>query len=226
MTIEVGTRMEDQLVGSPITGYQPIYELRTYKMVPALLPHYLRIIDERLRVIRGDNFGRLAGFWFSGVGGECAVHHLWEFTSLDERQHFRKLLALSSEWRAFLADVAPAIQTQRITFMRPITLLTIPEQSGCIYELIRYRAAVGKVQSVADEVLRRTFTTPTTLVGAWIAEAPDPNEVIQLLGVHDLNEHLSDCKNREQTAWWMKVRGEITECRSALLSPVSVSPLR
>lgn len=207
-------------------GPSAIHELRSYRIVPALLPHYLRVVCDRLQTIRADRYGRLAGFWFSDAGAECGVYHLWEFPSLDARQELRAELAKVCDWQGFLKDVAPAIKSQHITFMRPLVPMAAPPVRGCLYELVRYRAAVGKAAVVAGEVLGQPFPRSITRVGTWTAESPDPNEIIQLLAIGDLTERISYFHNREQAAWRLKLCDEILDCHGTLLSPVKTSPLQ
>jgi PHP family Zn ribbon phosphoesterase len=226
-TNALGKNVEREKGNMPVnTDSLNVYEWRTYRMVDTHLPRYLEIVNERLQEIRKDRFGCLLGFWVSAAGGQSEVHHLWEFSSLNARQNLRSLLSKKEDWWSFLNDVAPAIRWQQITFMRRLSNIESPPSPGHLFKMIRYQAAVGKARIVADEILRRPMNKSTTLVALWSAEAPDPNEVIELLAIDTRNACISEIDDQSQTALLLKLSNEIRGYHTTLLSPVRLSPLQ
>ena len=45
-----------------------IYELRTYTLVPGKQGEYLKLSGDLSRKIRGDDYGKLEGFWSTEFG--------------------------------------------------------------------------------------------------------------------------------------------------------------
>ena len=55
------------------------------------------VMDDGRR-IRGDNYGRLLGYWTTEVGPLNQVVHLWEYASLNDRERLRGELAKNARW--------------------------------------------------------------------------------------------------------------------------------
>ena len=54
-----------------------IYELRTYTVRQGTLPDVVKAASTVSRDIRGDNFGKLEGYWQTDIGPLNQVMHLW-----------------------------------------------------------------------------------------------------------------------------------------------------
>jgi len=203
-----------------------VFEYRVYEMVPWLLREYLKVVDESLQQIRRDQYGRLVGFWCSELSGCCSVHHLWEYASLDRRQEARRELLLLDEWNAFLKKAAPAIKNQAIAFLRLHGAICPSEQPAGLYELIRYQAKVGQAARLAEAVRYRPRAPESSLVAIWTADAPDPNEVFELVSFSSLgSRETENVYAPAQTGWWLAQHQLIQSHRSCLLSPQRISPL-
>ncbi|MBU2532192.1 MAG: NIPSNAP family protein, partial [Alphaproteobacteria bacterium] len=66
-----------------------IYELRTYTTPPGKAPLLAQYSAEIARPIRGDEYGRLEGYWMTEVGPLNKCMHLWSFDDLAHRQERR-----------------------------------------------------------------------------------------------------------------------------------------
>ena len=62
-----------------------IHELRIYTLKPGKVPEFMKLAEERAMPIRGDNYGKLVGYWFSEFGPLNQIFHLWEFEDLNTR---------------------------------------------------------------------------------------------------------------------------------------------
>ncbi|UIN21218.1 NIPSNAP family protein [Herbaspirillum frisingense] len=203
-----------------------VFEMRSYDMVPSRMDDYLNLVNHSLQEIRRDQYGRLVGFWRSGCGAALKVHHLWEFTSLDARQKMREELARREDWIDFLRNVAPCIQAQSITFLRIQGNLTSILSTGNAYQLIRYQARVGKLGNALREIQHQVSDDSVTRIGIWAADAPDPNEVWELLAVSRRTENEEGCAGEGEYVKWIPRHEELVRRHSTLwLVPISISPL-
>ena len=62
-----------------------IYELRTYTVKQGTAPEMAKVAGTVGREIRGDNFGKLEGYWVSEIGHLNQLMHLWSYSDLNER---------------------------------------------------------------------------------------------------------------------------------------------
>ncbi|MDP2626868.1 MAG: NIPSNAP family protein, partial [Candidatus Rokubacteria bacterium] len=90
-----------------------IYELRTYTLVPGTQAKYLKLSGEVGRKVRGDNYGRLEGYWTSEFGTLNQLVHLWSFADLNERQRLRAALAQNEAWtKEYIPQIRPMMLAQ------------------------------------------------------------------------------------------------------------------
>ena len=60
-----------------------IYELRTYTVKPGTARRHGQGGEHACRAtIRGDNFGKLEGYWFTEIGPLNQVMHMWSYNDL------------------------------------------------------------------------------------------------------------------------------------------------
>ncbi len=69
-----------------------IYEMRTYTVAAGEMQTVVKNAGEVAREVRGDNFGKLEGYWITEIGPLGQVMHLWSYESLDERSRLREAL--------------------------------------------------------------------------------------------------------------------------------------
>ena len=62
-----------------------IYELRTYTVKPGTLGDIVKAASTVSRDIRGNNFGKLEGYWSTEIGPLNQVMHMWSYRDFDER---------------------------------------------------------------------------------------------------------------------------------------------
>ena len=75
-----------------------IYELRTYTVKPGTAPLVAKNSGTVARDIRGDNYGKLEGYWLTEVGPLNQVMHLWSYSDLNERARLRVELSKNPRW--------------------------------------------------------------------------------------------------------------------------------
>ncbi len=210
-----------------------IYELRTYSAAPGMLDTVVRNSAEVGRPIRGDDYGKLEGYWSTEIGPLGRVVHLWSYESLDERRRLRAALAENRAWTEdYLAVLRDQIVLQEVRLMEAFLPFKAPEQAGNVYELRTYRTRVGRVREwagrFADVMPARERHSRN--VGAWITEAGQPNEVCHLWAYPDLNARAAArgaaVKDPQWRAFLDQSAHLIVEAHSAILLPAPHSPLR
>ena len=87
-----------------------IYELRTYTVKPGTVGDMVKAASTLSREIRGDNFGKLEGYWFTEIGPLNQVMHLWSYSDLNERARLRAELAKNARWTGdYVALIRPLL---------------------------------------------------------------------------------------------------------------------
>ena len=210
-----------------------IYELRTYTLRPGMQPLVAKNAGTVAREIRGDDYGKLEGYWLTELGPLNQVMHLWSYADLNERQRLRDALGHNERWvNEYLPLILPHLVRQDIRLMHEVLPLTAPPGDGHVYEYRNYRTAPGKARTwakhFAEAMPVREKYSPN--VGAWITEAGQPNEVSHLWAYESLDDRAEKrAQAANDTDWqaFVKVSGSmLEEMHATLLLPASHSPLQ
>lgn len=210
-----------------------IHELRTYTLRPGSVPEVMRASGEVARPIRGDDYGKLEGYWMTDIGALNQVIHLWSYADLNERTRLRAALSENQAWvNDYLPLIFPHLLRQEVRLLRPVAPLKAPESEGNVYEFRNYRLAVGKAAEWVGHIERarpvREKYSP--IVGLWVTEAPEPNEVCHIWAYDDLNARATARAAAGQDPEWQeflgKVMGLIEAMHSTVMLPAPFSPLR
>ena len=210
-----------------------IYELRTYSAAPGQLGTVVKNSAEIGRPIRGDDYGKLEGYWTTEIGPLGRVVHLWSYESLDERRRLRAALAENRAWvEEYIAVMRDRIVLQEVRLMEAFLPFKAPEEGGNVYELRCYRTRVGRVREWAGYFAEAMPARErhSRNVCAWVTEAGQPNEVCHLWAYPDLNARASARgaagKDPEWQAFLKKSAHLIVEAHSTILLPAAHSPLQ
>ena len=210
-----------------------IHELRTYTLRPGAGPTVAKNAGEVGRAIRGDDYGKLEGYWVTEIGPLNQVMHLWSYADLDERQRLRGELAKNERWtKEYVPLIRPHLVRQDVRLLDPILPLKAPETGGNVYEFRNYRTAPGRVREWAKRFreimpMREEYSKNT---GAWITEAGQPNEVCHLWAYPSV-----DARTERRAAvaadprWGEFLKGAsplLEEMHSTILLPAAHSPLK
>ena len=142
------------------------------------------------RDIRGDDYGKLEGYWSTDIGPLNQVVHLWTYTDLNERARLRAELAKNERWvKDYMPLNKDILLRQDIRLMNPVIGPVAPAEAPNVYELRDYRTKVGAARQWAGLITkampaREKYSKP---VGLWITEAGQPNEVVHIWAYKDLN---------------------------------------
>ena len=210
-----------------------IYELRTYTMKPGMAIKAAAHSGEMGRAVRGDDYGKLEGYWMTEVGPLNQVMHLWSYSDLIERARLRAALATNERWQNdYLPEMRPYLLRQDIRLLNGIVGPHAPETGGNLYEFRNYRLRPGGLKEWVDlytDVLP-TREKYSRIVGLWTTEAGQPNEVCHIWAYPSFEARIKiRAEVAEDSAWQNfigKSAGLIEKMHSTLMLPARHSPLQ
>src|ERR1700716_1467155 len=111
-----------------------LYELRTYTVKPGTLGDMVKAASTISRDIRGDNFGKLEGYWLTEIGPLNQVLHMWSFASFEDRAKLRAELAKTPRWGGeYVPLIRPLLIRQDVRLMNAIKAPVAPASTGNVY---------------------------------------------------------------------------------------------
>ncbi|MDX2158083.1 MAG: NIPSNAP family protein [Hyphomicrobiaceae bacterium] len=210
-----------------------IHELRIYTARPGGAPDMAKNSGTVARAIRGDDYGKLEGYWIAEIGQLNQVLHLWSYSDLNERARLRAELSKNARWtQEYLPLVRPALVRQDIRLMNPIIAPRKPGTEGNIYEMRVYRTKPGAAREWCNHIMeampiREKYSKP---VGLWITEAGQPNEVVHIWSYPDLNARAAARAAATADPGWqafLKKSGPLLEeMSSTIMLPSAHSPMK
>ena len=211
-----------------------IYELRTYTVKPGMLGDMIKAASTVSREVRGDNYGKLEGYWSTEIGPLNQVMHMWSYNDLNERAKLRAELAKNPRWTGeYTPLIFPLLLRQDVRLLNAIRPPVAPASSGNIYEFRNYRAKTGG--AVRQWIEAFTGVLPerekySKIVGLWQTEASQPNEVCHIWAYPSLNAR-ADARNAalKDPAWQaFLTKGPplLEEMHATIMLPAPHSPLK
>ena len=98
-----------------------IYELRTYTVKQGTVQDVAKNAGTVARGIRGDDYGKLEGYWVTEIGPLNQVMHLWSYKDLNERARLRGELAKNARWNnEYLPLTRPNLIRQDIRLLNVV----------------------------------------------------------------------------------------------------------
>ncbi len=210
-----------------------IYELRTYTMKPGTAAQAAAHSATVGRDVRGDEYGRLEGYWMTEIGPLNQVMHLWSYADLNERARLRAALSTNERWnKEYLPAMRPNLLRQDIRLLNCVIGPNAPESEGNLYEFRNYRLRPGAMKEwlglFMDALPAREKYS--RIVGLWSTEAGQPNEVCHIWSYPSFEARLEvRGKVAEDPAWQAflpKAGGLIEEMHSTLMLPAQHSKLQ
>jgi len=210
-----------------------IYEMRTYTLLPGTAPATAELSGTLGREIRGDDYGKLEGYWITEIGPLNQVMHLWSYSDLIERSRLRGELAKNSRWTGeYLPQIKPRLVRQDIRLMNAIVDIKTPETSSNIYEFRNYRLKPGAVGEWSNNFTGALAAREkySKIVALWNTEAGQPNEVCHLWAYSDLNARAearaASAADPEWQEFLKKGPPLIDEMTSTIMLPAAHSKLK
>ena len=210
-----------------------IHELRIYTLRAGSVPEVAKNSGEGGRAIRGDNYGKLEGYWMSEIGPLNRVCHLWSYKDLNERARLREELSKNERWvKEYLPLIRPHLLRQDIRLLNPVRPLAAPAGTGNIYELRYYRTQPGTAKTWTKHFVEALPVREkySKIVGLWNTEAGQPNEVMHLWAYPDLKARAAArgavAKDPAWGEFLKKAGGYLEEMENMILLPSAHSPLK
>jgi NIPSNAP protein len=210
-----------------------IYELRTYTLVPGKQGEYLKLAADLGRKIRGDDYGKLEGFWSTEFGTLNQLVHLWSYADLNEREKLRTALGQNERWRKeYAPQILPLMIAQENKILSAELPLTPPADTGNIYELRWYRAHPGRTGEWLEhfKAIMPTRDKYTRRVGLWQTQAGQLNEVVHMWAYRDLNDRRDARAKLGQDPAWQEFLGKsvslLANMQAIILNPAAHSPMK
>jgi hypothetical protein len=211
-----------------------IYELRTYTVRPGTLGDIVKAASTVSLDIRGNNFGKLEGYWSTEIGPLNQVMHMWSYRDFEERAKLRAELAKNPRWGGeYLPLIRPLLIRQDVRLLNAIRPPVASASTGNIYEYRNYRAKpAGAAKQWLDAF---TAVLParekySKIVGLWQTEAGQPNEVCHLWAYPDLNARAEArgavMKDPAWQEFLTKGPALLEEMHSTIMLPAPHSPLK
>jgi len=210
-----------------------IYELRTYTLVPGAQGKYLQLSGDLSRKIRGDNYGKLEGFWFTEFGTLNQLVHLWSYADLNERERLRTALAQNERWRTeYVPQIRPLLVAQENKILSAELPVIPPTDTGNVYELRWYRTQAGRagewlqhfkaIMPTREKYMRR--------VGLWQTQMGQLNEVVHMWVFRDLNDRADARAKLGQDPAWQDFLAKsvplLAHMQAIILNPAAHSPMQ
>ncbi len=210
-----------------------IHELRIYTAKAGTVGDMAKNSGEIARAIRGDNYGKLEGYWITEIGPLNKVVHLWSYKDLNERARLRAELGKNERWaKEYLPLIRPILLRQDIRLLNPLLDLRAPAGTGNVYEFRYYRVKPGTAREWAKHFtealpVREKYSK---IVGLWQTEAGQPNEVCHLWSYPDLNARAAArgaaMKDPGWQAFLKTAGGLLEEMDTMIMLPAGHSPMR
>jgi len=96
-----------------------IVEERMYTLHPGKAPEYLKAYKEEGVTVQKRILGGLFGYFFTEVGTQNQIVHMWAYESFEEREKRRAQLGADPAWQAYVAKIRPFISFQETRIMKP-----------------------------------------------------------------------------------------------------------
>src|SRR6201996_3844484 len=211
-----------------------LYELRTYTLKPGGVGDMVKAASTVSHNIRGNDYGKLEGYWFTEIGPLNQVMHLWSYKDFAERERLRAELSKNPRWGSeYLPLIRPLMVRQEIRLLNALRPPVAPASSGNIYEFRNYRAKpLGAVKQWLDAF---TAALParekySKIVALWQTEFGQPNEVCHIWAYPSLNARAKARADAMKDPVWQEFLGKgpafLEQMHSTILLPAPHSPLK
>merc|ERR1712241_889708 len=121
----------------------PIFELRTYNLVPKDVGKFLALSKEKFHLRTQHSV--LLGYWTTELGGLNQVVHLWQYESYSHRAEIRARLGGDQEWQQeYFQKILPWLQLQDNLTLESLSEPKQAEEQGGTYELMQFQMKAGE----------------------------------------------------------------------------------
>lgn len=97
-----------------------IVEERTYTLKIGALNDYRDLYLAEGFEVQKSILGNLIGYYFTDIGAQNQVVHLWGYESYEDRETRRAELFRNPDWLAYIRNAAPLIDRQENRILKPL----------------------------------------------------------------------------------------------------------
>lgn len=97
-----------------------IVEERTYTLKIGALPAYRSLYLAEGYAVQKETLGNLIGYYFTDVGPQNQVVHLWGYDSYEERERRRAALMGDPQWLAYINKAKDFVERQESKILKPL----------------------------------------------------------------------------------------------------------
>ena len=92
-------------------------EERMYLLYPGKVPEYFRLYETEGMATQLKHLPHLVGYYFTEVGVQNLVVHMWAYDDLNQRDACRAAMQADPAWQAYAAKIRPLIREQNNKLM-------------------------------------------------------------------------------------------------------------
>jgi hypothetical protein len=93
-------------------------EERVYTLHPGKVPEYLKHYESEGMAIQLRHLPHMVGYYFSEIGPQNTLVHLWAYDDLNQRDRCRAAMQADPAWQAYVQKTRPLVQTQETRMMK------------------------------------------------------------------------------------------------------------
>ena len=205
-----------------------LHELRFYEIAAGRLDDYINHAGKVAVPFRGDDYGKLLGFWACEIGAVNCVFNLWEHETVATRETLRALLQTQDVWRKeYLPHSQPLMRRQVSRLLTPLADPRPPAAPGNLYHLRFFRTRAGKTGEFAS-LLQQQLPAPlqAVAVATWTGNSGDVNEVVHLSAYANTLSHAQTLQSTEWRAFLKQHGALVEDIQSSFMTPADFSPWR
>ena len=212
-----------------------IYELNIYTLKTGAAPIVVSGAGTIERQIRGDDYGKLEGFWTTEIGQLNQVVHLWSYADFNECGRLRGELSRNQYWASEYAPLLNKYLVHRtVRLLNCVIAPNGPTNEGNIYEFRNYRCRPDGLEKWVSLFLkfRSVRERYSKIVAMFTTEASLPDEVCHIWVYPHLNALVEGRRNAVKDPEWQAFLSESVqlglteEMYSTIMFPANHSPLK
>ena len=93
-------------------------EERMYVLQVGKVPEYLKMYESEGMAIQTRHLPHMAGYYFTEVGPQNMVVHLWAYDDLNQREQCRAAMQADPAWQAYVAKIRALIVNQETRILK------------------------------------------------------------------------------------------------------------
>ncbi len=174
-----------------------IVDVRTYTLKPGALGEYFKLYENEGFPVQTKHLGQPVGFYFTDIGPQNRVVHLWGYADIADRAAKRAKMEADPAWLAYRtkSGATGRMLRQENKIMRNVPFFpgkTGAKQAFGIVDYRTYAAEPGKLGAFLDVYASHALALQTShlgnCLGWYMSDIGPQNEVLHMWGYRDLND--------------------------------------